>query len=131
MEYSLEPPTRGFDCCSIFVKNVGTLDGTADATISVVRADGTSEVLRQTELEVAEGGLGTILIDWAPEQVGLQWLEVQLENGVKGNGPSVDVRPKSDPSFSEAVFGDVNPILGSIGALLCFCKDQTTCDFKR
>ena len=102
----------------IFVKNVGTLDGTTDATISVVRADGTSEVLRQTELEVVEGGLGTILIDWAPEQVGLQWLEVQLENGVKGNGPSVDVRPKSDPSFSEAVFGDVNPILGSIGALL-------------
>ena len=119
MEYSRLNLQQGDSTAvQIFVKNVGTLDGTTDATISVVRADGTSEVLRQTELEVAEGGLGTILIDWAPEQVGLQWLEVQLENGVKGNGPSVDVRPKSDPSFSEAVFGDVNPILGSIGALL-------------
>ena len=119
MEYSRLNLQQGDSTAvQIFVKNVGTLDGATDATISVVRADGTSEVLRQTELEVAEGGLGTILIDWAPEQVGLQWLEVQLENGVKGNGPSVDVRPKSDPSFSEAVFGDVNPILGSIGALL-------------
>ena len=119
MEYSRLNLQQGDSTAvQIFVKNVGTLDGTTDATISVVRADGTSEVLRQTELEVVEGGLGTILIDWAPEQVGLQWLEVQLENGVKGNGPSVDVRPKSDPSFSEAVFGDVNPILGSIGALL-------------
>ncbi len=119
MEYSRLNLQQGDSTAvQIFVKNVGTLDGATDATISVVRADGTTEVLRQTELEVAEGGLGTILIDWAPEQVGLQWLEVQLENGVKGNGPSVDVRPKSDPSFSEAVFGDVNPILGSIGALL-------------
>jgi len=119
MEYSRLNLQQGDSTAvQIFVKNVGTLDGTTDATISVVRADGTSEVLRQTELEVAEDGLGTILIDWAPEQVGLQWLEVQLENGVKGNGPSVEVRPKSDPSFSEAVFGDVNPILGSIGALL-------------
>lgn len=119
MEYSRLNLQQGDSTAvQIFVKNVGTLDGTTDATISVVRADGTSEVLRQTELEVAENGLGTILIDWAPEEVGLQWLEVRLENGVKGNGPSVDVRPKSDPSFSEAVFGDVNPILGSIGALL-------------
>ena len=119
MEYSrLNLQTGDSTAVQIFVKNVGTLDGTTDATISVIRADGTSEVLRQTEVEVAEGGLGTILIDWAPEQIGLQWIEVELENGNKANGPSVDVRPKSEPSFSEAVFGDVNPILGSIGALL-------------
>ena len=119
MEYSrLNLQAGDSTAVQIFVKNVGTLDGTTDATISVIRADGTSELLRQTEVEVAEGGLGTILIDWAPEQIGLQWIEVELENGIKANGPSVDVRPKSEPSFSEAVFGDVNPILGSIGALL-------------
>ena len=100
------------------MKNVGTLDGTTSATISGVRADGTSEVLRQTEVEILEGGLGTLLVDWAPEQPGSQWIVVELENGEKGVGPSVDVRTKTDPSFSEAVFGDVNPILGSIGALL-------------
>ena len=93
-------------------------DGSTYATISVVRADGSSDVIRQTDIEVAEGGVGTILVDWAPEQTGLQWIEVQLENGVKGNGPSVDVRPKSNPTFAETVFGDVNPVLGSIGALL-------------
>ena len=119
IEYSrLNLQTGDSTAVQIFVKNVGTLDGTTDATISVVRADGTSEVLRQTEVEVAEGGLGTILIDWAPERQGLQWIEVSLENGMSGNGPSVDVRPKSEPSFAESVFGDVNPILGSVGALL-------------
>ncbi|MAR47158.1 MAG: hypothetical protein CMA41_05075 [Euryarchaeota archaeon] len=119
MEYSrLNLQTGDSTAVQIFVKNVGTLDGTTDATISVVRADGTSEVLRQTEVEIAEGGIGTILIDWAPEKEGLQWIEVVLENGATGNGPSVDVRPTSEPSFSESIFGDVNPVLGSIGALL-------------
>jgi len=119
MEYSrLNLLAGDSTAVQIFVKNVGTLEGTTSATISVVRADGTSEVLRQTEIEVAEGGLGTILVDWAPEQTGTQWIEVQLENGEEGIGPSVDVRPKTNPSFSEAVFGEVNPVLGSIGALL-------------
>ncbi len=119
MEYSrLNLQTGDSTAVQIFVKNVGTLDGTTDATISVVRADGTSEILRQTEVEVAEGGMGTILIDWAPEKEGLQWIEVVLENGATGNGPSVDVRPTSAPSFTESIFGDVNPVLGSVGALL-------------
>ena len=119
MEYSrLNLQTGDSTAVQIFVKNVGTLEGTTSATISVVRADGTSEVLRQTEVEILEGGLGTLLVDWAPEQPGSQWIVVELENGEKGVGPSVDVRTKTDPSFSEAVFGDVNPILGSIGALL-------------
>lgn len=119
MEYSRMNLRAGDSTAvQIFVKNVGTLDGSTYATISVVRADGTSEVLRQTDIEVAEGGVGTILVDWAPEQTGLQWIEVQLESDVKGNGPSVDVRAKSNPTFAETVFGDVNPVLGSIGALL-------------
>ena len=119
MEYSrLNLRLGDSTAVQIFVKNVGTLDGTTSATISIVRADGTSEVLRQTDIEVAQNSLGTILVDWAPEQTGLQWIEIELENGKKGIGPSVDVRQKSDPSFSEAVFGDVNPVLGSIGALL-------------
>ena len=119
MEYSrLNLQTGDSTAVQIFVKNVGTLEGTTSATISVVRADGTSEVLRQTEVEIAEGGLGTLLVDWAPIQPGSQWIEVVLENGAEGIGPSVEVRAKTDPSFSEAVFGGVNPILGSIGALL-------------
>ena len=119
MQYSrLNLRTGDSTAVQIFVKNVGTLDGSTSATISVVRADGSSDVIRQTDIEVAEGGVGTILVDWAPEQTGLQWIEVQLENGVKGNGPSVDVRPKSNPTFAETVFGDVNPVLGINGALL-------------
>ena len=77
MEYSrLNLQTGDSTAVQIFVKNVGDLDGTSSATISVVRADGTSEILRQTEIDVPENGLGTILIDWAPEQEGLQWLSL-------------------------------------------------------
>lgn len=102
----------------IFVKNTGTLDGSTSATISVVRADGTTDVLRNANVEVAEGSVGTILLDWGPEKIGLQWIEVVLENGNNANGPSIDVRPQREPSFTESVFGEVNPVLGSIGILL-------------
>ena len=102
----------------IFVKNTGTLDGSTSATVSVVRADGTTSVLRNADVEIGEGSVGTIVLDWGPEKEGLQWIEVVLENGDRANGPSIDVRPQREPSFTESVFGDVNPILGSIGLLL-------------
>jgi hypothetical protein len=102
----------------IFVKNTGTLDGSTSATISVIRADGTTSVLRNANVEVAEGSVGTILLDWGPEKEGLQWIEVVLENGKKANGPSIDVRPEREPSFTESVFGEVNPVLGSVGLFL-------------
>ena len=102
----------------IFVMNTGTLDGSTSATISVVRADGTTSLLRNANVEVAEGSVGTILLDWGPEKEGLQWIEVVLENGERANGPSIDVRPQREPSFTESVFGEVNPVLGSVGLLL-------------
>ena len=34
------------------------------------------------------------------------------------SGPTINVRTAEDPSFSETVFGDVNPIIGSITGLL-------------
>ena len=72
-----------------------------------------SEVI--AELRSLKPDVGTLVIDAQKERAAVG---IQLENGVKGNGPSVDVRPKSNPTFAETVFGDVNPVLGSIGALL-------------
>ena len=43
---------------------------------------------------------------------------IQLAEGSLKPRLAVDVRPTSEPSFSESIFGDVNPVLGSIGALL-------------
>jgi hypothetical protein len=102
----------------VFVKNTGTLDGATSATISVIRADGTTSVLRNANVEVAEGSVGTILLDWGPEKEGLQWIEVVLENGERANGPSIDVRPQREPGFAESVFGEVDPVLGSVGLIL-------------
>ena len=41
-----------------------------------------------------------------------------MENDLTSSGPSVDVRPTREESFTERVFGDVNPIIGSVAGLL-------------
>ena len=101
----------------ILVNNVGTLDGDIDATISVTRIDGSTEVIQRPNVVVPAGGIGLISLDWAPTTQGVQWIEVELENGETSKGPTIDVRPARDQSFTEKLFGDVNPIIGS-GVLL-------------
>jgi len=59
-----------------------------------------------------------VQVDWNPESPGLQWIEVTLENDQTSSGPSIDVRPTRAESLSERVFGNVNPVLGSVAALL-------------
>ena len=42
----------------------------------------------------------------------------ELENGETAKGPTIDVRPARDQSFTEKLFGDVNPIIGSAVLLI-------------
>mgnify|MGYP003311956127 FL=1 len=65
-----------------------------------------------------KGGGIPVSTDWNPSQPGLQWVEVQLASEMSSIGPSIDVRPQREESFSERVFGDVNPVLGSFAAVL-------------
>ena len=102
----------------ILVNNVGSLDGSVDAVVSVVRIDGTKEVIQRPNVEIPAGGVGLISLDWAPTSSGLQWVEVELENGETAKGPTIDVRPARDQSFTEKLFGDVNPIIGSAVGLI-------------
>ena len=41
-----------------------------------------------------------------------------LENDVSSSGPSIDVRPSRTESLTARVFGNVNPVIGSVAALL-------------
>jgi hypothetical protein len=100
------------------VNNVGSLDGNIDAVISVTRIDGSSEVIQRPNVEVPAGGIGLISLDWAPTNRGVQWIEVELANGETAKGPTIDVRPARDQSFTEKLFGDVNPIIGSAVLLI-------------
>ena len=59
-----------------------------------------------------------VALDWQPEAIGLRWVEATLGTGGVTSGPTVDVRSPVEPSFSEKVFGDVNPVLGTITGLL-------------
>ena len=102
----------------VMVNNVGSLDGNVDAVVSVARIDGTKEVIQRPNVEIPAGGIGLISLDWAPTSSGLQWIEVELENGETAKGPTIDVRPARDQSFTEKLFGDVNPVIGSAVGLI-------------
>ena len=100
------------------VSNVGSLDGTVQATAYIVRLNGTKEVLQRPNLEIPAEGKGLISIDWVPTTEGVQWVEVELDNGQTAKGPTVNVRPARDQGFIENLFGDVNPLIGSTVALI-------------
>ena len=100
------------------VSNDGSLDGTVQATAYIVRLNGTKEVLQRPSLEIPAEGKGLISIDWVPTAEGIQWIEVELDNGQTAKGPTVDVRPARDQGFIENLFGEVNPIIGSAVALI-------------
>ena len=101
-----------------YVKNTGTLDGTVDLVFTIVDGDGNRSTLRRTSAEVPQSGEVAVQVDWNPDAPGLQWIEVSLENDITSNGPSIDVRPAREESLTERVFGDVNPIIGSVAGLL-------------
>jgi hypothetical protein len=101
-----------------YVENTGTLNGTVEVVFTEVVADGTRSMLRRMTIEVSKGGGVPVSTDWNPSQSGLQWIEVQLESGSTSIGPSIDVRPQREESFSEKVFGDVHPVLGTFAGVL-------------
>ena len=100
------------------VSNVGSLDGTVQATAYVVRLNGSKDLLQRPSLEIPAEGKGLISIDWVPTMEGVQWIEIELENGLTSKGPTVDVRPAREQGFVENLFGDVNPIIGSVVGLI-------------
>ena len=101
-----------------YIENTGTLNGSVEVIFTEVLFDGNSSTLRRVTVEVPKGGGIPVSTDWNPSQPGLQWVEVQLASEMSSIGPSIDVRPQREESFSERVFGDVNPVLGSFAAVL-------------
>ena len=127
-EYSLQSSSIGYSrllveigqtsIVTAYVENTGTLNGTVEVVFTEVLADGTRSMLRRMTLEVPKGGGIPASTDWNPSEPGLQWVEVQLESGSTAIGPSIDVRPQREESFSEKVFGGVSPLLGTFAAVL-------------
>ena len=101
-----------------YVENTGTLNGSVEVIFSEVLFDGNSSTLRRVTVEIPKGSGIPVSTDWNPSQSGLQWVEVQLASDLPSIGPSIDVRPERAESFSERVFGEVNPVLGTFAAVL-------------
>ena len=100
------------------VENIGTLPGETGITLESVMMDGQRTLIHRTTVPVEDGMIEVFAVDWGPEAEGVQWVEATLDNGVVATGPTINVRAAEDPGFGEKVFGDVNPIIGSITALL-------------
>ena len=100
------------------VENVGSLEGSVDLLFEEVTVDGMRSVIQRTSASAPAGGVTTVSVDWQPEGIGMRWVEATLATGGTATGPTVDVRSPEEPSLSEQVFGDVNPVLGSFVTLL-------------
>jgi len=100
------------------VENIGTLDGEIEVVFKSIELDGTESLIQRTTVIASAGSIGIVTLDWGPQRPGFQWVEATLANGQTASGPTIDVRVSEEPSLSEKVFGDVNPILGSVTGLL-------------
>ena len=100
------------------VENIGTLEGEIGVVFHNVNAAGDRTLIQRSTLTAEAGTLGILAVDWRTEEAGVQWVEATLDNGMTASGPTINVRVAEEPSFSEKVFGDVNPIIGSITGLL-------------
>ena len=100
------------------VENIGTLQGQTGVSFETVTAQGERTLIQRTDVAADAGALGLVAVDWQPETAGIQWVEATLDNGMVVSGPTIEVRTAEEPTFSEKVFGDVNPIIGSVTGLL-------------
>ncbi|MGB0378451.1 MAG: hypothetical protein ACPGGE_06470, partial [Poseidonia sp.] len=96
------------------VENIGTLQGQTGVSFETVTAEGERTLIQRTDVSAEAGALGLVAVDWKPETAGIQWVEATLDNGMVVSGPTIEVRVAEEPTFSEKVFGDVNPIIGSL-----------------
>ena len=100
------------------VENIGSLQGEIGVVFEVVDLTGERILIQRTTVAAEAGAIGLLAVDWSPESPGVQWVEATLDNGVSVTGTNIDVRVAEGPSFSQKLFGDVNPIIGSVTALL-------------
>ena len=100
------------------VENIGSLQGEIGLKFESVDIMGTRVLIQRTTVSAEAGAIGLVTVDWAPEVAGVQYVEATLDNGMTVSGPNVDVRVAEEPSFSQKLFGDANPIIGSITVLL-------------
>ena len=94
----------------IDVQNIGSLEGEAEVTIEIIKLDGTSELLRRTNVQVDAVSRETLVVDWKPTNSGLQWVKVTIENQ-QAESAKVDVKELEPEGFMDGVFEQANPAL--------------------
>ena len=94
----------------IDVQNIGSLEGEAEVTIEIMRLDGSTELLRRTNVQVNAVSRETLVVDWKPTNSGLQWVKVTIGNQ-QAESAKVDVKELEPEGFMDGVFQQANPAL--------------------
>ena len=104
----------------IHIRNRGEVAGTANVKVEIVDLSGNRELLSRNDFEVEGGSVGTLVVDWKPEQPGIQWLEVTLEDEQTLSSKMIDVKPASEEGFLSGILGDADPwLIGITLTLIC------------
>ena len=117
---------------SITLRNVGLAGGTGEVWVTGHDLTGTSFDLFKQDVEVGAGGSELLTVDWKPNQIGLQWIEVRVDGEYLTSTDEVDVQPlREEGSFLgiEGVDDSVLIIfsvlvLALVGILFMFLKDS-------
>ncbi len=103
---------------SITLRNEGKSNGSADVRVVGLDLSGARTDLFRQDVEVAAGSSTLLTIDWKPEQVGLYWLEIYVDEKSLASSGQVDVRPQESESSFLGVEGVDDTILVVFGILV-------------
>jgi hypothetical protein len=103
---------------SITLRNEGKSNGSGDVRVVGLDLSGARIDLFRQDVEVAAGSSALLTIDWKPEQVGLHWLEVYVDEKSLASSGQVDVRPQEGESSFLGVEGVDDSILVVFGILV-------------
>lgn len=92
----------------VHITNNGHISGNSEVSVHVVDLVGVSKLLYRGEVEIAASKMMTITVDWSPDAVGIQWIEVELSDGSTAKGHIIDVKPAPEPSMFEGALGDAD-----------------------
>jgi len=92
----------------IHLVNTGEITGQSEVIVNAVDLAGNRKLLYRGEIEIESGKSSTISVDWSPEIIGIQWIEVELSDGASAKGQLVDVKPAPEPSMFDGALGKAN-----------------------
>ena len=99
----------------VTVENQGNADAETNLTVIVKTANGESTISREP-ISVKVNSKSSVALDWAPDETGIQWIEIRWNDDYLGEGSLVSVSEPESSLFSSV--GGTTPIFAGIFILI-------------